>query len=193
MESVSGLLLGKAAVGSTAATAGLFGFGGSLTLGGVLSGVGLISALSTKQREYEYADVPFNYQAQDFEFQAQLLDIQSEQEEYEGKVESANIHSRMVRTVAAARATYAARGIRLGGGSAAALESDTITQSRIAEAGAKASASNKAFSTSMRARQAYTQGRASRAQGLAAKSSARAEQINVGREWLTQTAIRMGA
>jgi hypothetical protein len=107
-ETITAFLLGTAGTATTAATTGLIGYGGSVTLGGVLStalalgsaGLSLGGGLA---------------QSRALQAQSQWQEFQAGQEVLRGEQEANRVRETLLRTLASNNAGRAAAGVELSG------------------------------------------------------------------------------
>ena len=111
----SGVPLAATAAG--AATTGLFGAGGALTLGGVMKGVGLLSSLMGGLQNMQGAA----YQESAAKMEAMQIESQIEAEKTRAMQEQAERQQRLNQILSSQMAAQAGRGIQVGSGSSLAI------------------------------------------------------------------------
>lgn len=149
---LSSLLVGTAAnvAAGTGATAGLIGAGGSLTLGGVLSGALTVGGLVTSLMGARSEAAAYKADAKTAEFQAR-------QERLAGKVEGNRIREEALRTLSAQRARWGAAGIDLSSATAQAAQSEAASDADLQLGLSRADAQTRTMARRMSARRARSQ------------------------------------
>lgn len=137
MEILVGAAATAGASGATAATTGLLGAGGFFGTAGTLTGAGFGTLLSTGMTGASaFGQIMAGQsQAAIMRFQARQAELQARTEEIKGRQQSLAIREQLERDVATASATFAARGVLAGQGSAlAAVQAGKERASRDLEA-----------------------------------------------------------
>lgn len=144
---LSSVLVGSAATASSAATAGLIGFGGSLTVGGVLSGLFTVgSSLATLYGMKQQSDAAG--------YDAKVAKFQARQEKLAGRVEANAIKKSMIETLASQRARWGAAGVDVSSGTAQVAQGEAKSEADLQYGMARSDAETRAMARRIAARNA---------------------------------------
>lgn len=177
MEALVGSALWTTAGGTAVGTTGLFGAAGSLGAGGIISGAAsslfgssLLQGLLTGAGAFGQMQAG-NMQASILNMQAQQSELNARMESIKGRTQALQIKKQLDRDLASQNATFAARGVLAGEGSAKAAAD-------ISRENAEEDINVAMFGARMGSESDRLQAAQYRAEGSAAKTAGRVEAIN---------------